>query len=59
MTTIAPQSQVWASLTARSALLCRADPARWRACADRSDELEAAGVPPEVAVQQALEEFGG
>lgn len=48
----------WAELTARSAALCRRDPALWRACADRSDELERQGVPALLAVQRALDETG-
>lgn len=46
----------WVELTARSAALCRRDRAIWRTCADRSDELEAQGVPALLAVQLALDE---
>lgn len=48
----------WTDLTARSVALCKKDPVRWRACADRSDQSEAAGVDPLTAVRRALEEFG-
>ena len=47
----------WAELTARSAALCRRDPQLWQACADRSEELEAQGMPSLVAVRAALQEF--
>lgn len=52
------EAEKWAALTARSAALCRHDRGRWQACADRSDELEAAGVAPLEAVRRALEEVG-
>lgn len=48
----------WAELTARSAALCRQDRQRWQACTDRSDSLEAQGVPASIAVRIALDEFG-
>lgn len=49
----------WAELTHRLTALCLRDRARYLACADRSDALEAAGIEPLLAVRQALEEHGG
>jgi hypothetical protein len=49
----------WEKLTARSTALCRQDPQRWQACADRSDDLEAHGVPALDAVRIALAEYHG
>lgn len=55
----ADEVPVWDALTRRSVSLCRQDRARWDACMDRADSLEAQGHCGHVALRQALDEAGG